>query len=128
MHMRRKPSLAPAILPLLFAGCELDGTAGEPTAAHLEVHVQTWFHDTPVRVWIDGRQVLDDEVSTGAILAYAATISTQVGAGPHHLRARVDGIAADTTVSVDDTLYVGVDRMEDGRIAFHAQRTPFAYR
>jgi hypothetical protein len=63
-----------------------------------------------VKVAIDNSQVFADAVTTGSILAFAAIVPVQVFKGTHLLNVTVaDSVSKDTTFTIADTLYIGVN-------------------
>jgi hypothetical protein len=96
----------------------------------VQIHLQSGFSHTPVRVSVDFSQVFADTVTTGLVLAVAAIIPVQVVNGPHLLNVTVaDSIAKGTTSTIADTLHIGVNyNATSSRISYAFQRQPFYYR
>ena len=115
---------------LLFYSCE-SGTEPEVKQAKVfEIHLQSSYNKTPVQVIFDSKIVLNDTISTGSILAYAAIIPLKVSQGKHKMRAIINNIAeAETLLIVGDSLYATVNyNPENNTIYFGGQTWPFPYK
>jgi hypothetical protein len=116
---------------LLAPACDTLTEAPPPPLADVcQIHLQTGFSHTPVKVAVDNSQVFADSVTTGLALAVAAIIPVQVSKGTHGLNVTVGSSAfKDTTFAIADTLYVGVTYdATTSRITYVLQRRPFYYR
>ena len=94
------------------------------------IHLQSWFSNTPVIVFVDESQVFADTVSTGYAVAVAAIIPVQINQGPHLLTVTIPNrVSKDTLFSIYDTLYAAVyyDSAK-ATIDYHFQRNQFGYR
>ena len=105
----------------------------EPTnqdvADLFQIHLQGWFSNTPVKVRLDYSQIFIDTVTTGSIIAVAAIIPAKVYKGTHFLSVTADSITNDTTFTITDTLYIGVNYSStNSRITYRFQHYPFGYR
>jgi hypothetical protein len=116
---------------MLQPACETSTEAPPQTLADVcQIHLQSGFSNTPVKVSVDFSQVFSDTVTTGSILAFAAIIPVQVSIGTHFLNVTVaNSVSKDTAFTIADTLYIGVnyDATIPG-ITYHFQRWPFYYR
>ena len=112
----------------LLTGCGSDTSAPEPQRI-LEVHLQTWFADTPVRVEVNEMPVLDARITTGSILAFAAIVRVHVDDGRHLLEVKADDITGVIETVVPDTSYIGVCyNATEHHLTFIPSKRPFAYR
>lgn len=94
----------------------------------LEIHLQSWFDSTWVRIDVDESIVTEKKVSTGEILAYAAIIPVKVKRGEHQLHVEINNnVESDTSFIVEDTLYAGINYGNEN-ISFKFQRNPFSYK
>ena len=98
-----------------------------------QIHLQAWFSQTDVYVNVDSSRIFQGNVSTGSTLGYAAIIPVQVSKGTHTLGVFIWSSAlsakpTDTTFTIADTLYIGVNFDERaGKVTFIYQTTPFLY-
>jgi hypothetical protein len=116
---------------LLQPACNSAADAPPPALADVcQIHLQSGFYKTPVRVSVDFSQVFADTVTTSLVLAVAAMIPVQVYNGTHLLNVTVPNLVSkDTTFTIADTLYIGVNYdATTPRITYHFQRLPFHYR
>jgi hypothetical protein len=119
------------VLIFLFNNCN---NSTEPTiqefAKLFEIHLQGGFSNTPVKVKVDNSQLLNDTVTTGSILAYAAIIPAQINKGLHSLSITIDdSITKDTTFTINDTLYIGVNyKQSTSSINYYFRYHSFPYR
>ncbi len=121
-----------AVLAMVFLSCKDQGT-NQPQGSisrAFEIHLQTWFFNTPVVVSLDGSQIFSNTVSTGSILAFAAIIPVQTIQGMHKLTVTVaNSVSKDSIFMVSDTLYAGVNyNATNGNITYNLQRSGFPYR
>jgi hypothetical protein len=112
--------------------CEHEGTT-QPQATPakvFQIHLQSWFSNTPVFVSVDQTQVFADTVSTGYAIAVAAVIPVQVNQGTHKLGVNIANfLFKDTSFTIYDSLYVGVHYdSANAVISYRFQRNPFVYR
>ena len=126
-----------ALAPLLVASvihfaCTDGGTTQPelPMAEVFEIHLQTWFSNTPVAISVDQGRVFNDTVTTGSSLAVAAIIPVHLTQGVHRLNVTVAGtVSKDTTFTISDSLFVGVGYdMNTETITYRFQRNRFPYR
>ena len=116
---------------LLQPACNKSTEVLPPALADLcQIHLQGWFSHTPVKVIVDNSQVFSDTIATGSILAFAAIIPVQVSQGTHGLIVTAaDLVSNDTTFTINDTLYIGVNYDEvTSNIRYVFQDRPFYYR
>lgn len=141
-HLSTQMWLYPSVLALLLValtllvtavtGCSLTTSEDDLDARSADlfaVHVQRFYHETPIRLKLDNQVILDDTVTTSLFLGVASIVPVDIQNGRHQLRATVDGkVSAEKTFVVKDTLYlvVNYDR-ERQEIIFGAQRTGFLY-
>ena len=98
-----------------------------------QIHLQASFSQTYVYVNVDSSRVFQGNVSTGSTLGYAAIIPVQVSRGTHALSVFVlssalSAFPTDTTFTIADTLYIGVNfDANAGKITFTYRTTPFQY-
>ncbi len=91
MKIKILPPITPIIILsmlvlLLQPACNKSTEVLPPAFADLcQIHLQSWFSDTPVKVIVDNSQVFADTITTGSILAFAAIIPVQVSQGAHEL-------------------------------------------
>ncbi len=127
-----RTSICFAVFLMAFYGCADTGTVEPepPMAQAFAVHLQSGYAHTPVIVSIDHARVFQDTVSTGYVLAFAAIIPVNVTQGTHTLTVTVpDKVSKDTTFTIVDTLYAGVQYSAAARrIDVEFQKSPFFYR
>jgi hypothetical protein len=124
------PLLALGLLAVQ-SGCNSSTEAPPATIAQVcQIHLQSGFSHTPVRVSIDFSQVFSDTVTSGIIAPVAAIIPVQVYNGTHLLNVTVpNSVSKDTMFTIADSLYIGVNYdATTPRITYHFQRLPFYYR
>jgi len=117
------------VISLYSCNNNVDSTDQE-IADLFQIHLQSWFSNTPVKVRVDYSQIFVDTVTTGSIIAVAAIIPVEIYRGTHFLSVTVaDSITNDTTFSINDTLYIGVNYSSTtSRITYRFQQYPFGYR
>ena len=127
-HKKMQPVLG-FLAIVIILGCGSDDCTLRPERI-LEVHLQTGFVDTPVRVEVDETLVLDARITTGTVLAFAAIVPVAVNDTRHLLGVQVDSLAiAVTEILVSETPYVGVCYDEAERaVTFVPSAQPFVYR
>ena len=83
-----------------------------------------------MKVIVDNSQVFSDTITTGSILAFAAIIPVQVSQGTYGLIVSVaDTASNDTTFTITDTLYIGVNYDEiTSKIRYVFRDRSFPYR
>jgi len=119
--------IASSVIFILF-GC----TSTDPNESSIhdfEIHLQAWFSNTPVEVFLDDSLFFRDTVSTGSIIAIAKIIPTNLVEGKHELRVTANG---DTeyveTFEIKSTLYVGVTyESTQSKISFNFRTDKFYY-
>lgn len=95
-------------------------TAPNASAGLCQIDLQSWFDNTPVKVKVDNCQVFSDTISTEPILAFAAIFQIQVSKGTHEIVVSIaDTLFNDTTFTIKDTLYIGVN--------YHAINSKISY-
>ena len=98
-----------------------------------QIRLQSWFSQTDVYVNVDSSRVFQGNISTGSTSGYAAIIPVQVSKGTHTLSVFVlssalSAFPTDTTFTIADTLYIGVNfDAHPGKITFTYRTTPFLY-
>ena len=96
------------IMMFLISGC----TSTDPNEVlkhDIEIHLQSWYSNTPVEVYLDDSLILSDTVSTGYILAFASIIPMTISEGTHNLRVKANThVEFEENFEVKSTLYVGV--------------------
>jgi hypothetical protein len=123
--------LLASVLVTLQLACDTSTDVPPPPLADVcQIHLGSWFSHTPVKVAVDNSQVFADTVTTGSVLAFAAIIPVQVSKGTHGLNVTIVGsVSKDTTFTIADTLYIGVNyNATSSRISYALQRQPFYYR
>lgn len=121
-------------LPLLIlGGCKDNGVALQLSPAVFRVDLQSQFLDDSVRLTVDSQTVFSGRVTTNSSLGLARSISVDANIGEHNVLVEVihpyRGAEKDTTVSVTDTLTVGVTLDERSRtLYFHLYRFLIPYR
>ena len=116
-----------ALFFFLF-GCS-SKVPNESSKHNFEIHLQSWFSNTPVKVFFDDSLVLEDTVSTGSIIGIAKIIPMNISEGKHKLRITANGSAEyEEIFEINSTLYVGVS-YESARsnISFIFQNEQFYY-
>lgn len=94
-------------------------------AKKFEIHLQRHFNNTHVFIRIDGKSIFSGAVSTNYVVGLAATISPQLQAGEHEIETFIQGLEADTTFSVKDTLIIGITYDESPEeISYHFYEPP----
>ncbi len=119
---------------MLQPACHTTTEVSSPDLANVcQIHLQAWFSQSSVTVTIDNSRVFAGYVSTGAVLGYAAILPVQVTKGTHGLNVTVfnslSSLASkDTTFTVADTLYIGVNYDNTtSQIKYYFSRRPFLY-
>jgi len=118
-----------AAISIMLLSCN-EATQLEPTYAEVfQVHLQSYYSQTPVEMKIDNSEVFSGTISTGAILGFAQLIPLQVMPGEHSMSVNVNhALTKDTSFSLGDTLYVGVEYdAVNSRITYLFQRERFVY-
>ncbi len=125
-------SMVALVALVALASCNDEGTVlPEPPAAKVfQIHLQGGFSHTPVSVTVDHQSVFADTVTSNLSLSLAAIIPVQVNQGTHTLNVTVpDTISQDTTFTIADTLYIGVNYSSTSRrLDFRFQGERFYYR
>jgi hypothetical protein len=122
------------VLALLILGsCKDNGEILQSSPAVFRVDLQWQFLDDSVRVTVDSRMVFSGRVTTNSSLGLAKSISVDGNIGQHEVLVQVvhpyRGAEKDTTVSVTDTLTVGVTLDERSRtLYFHLYPFVIPYR
>jgi hypothetical protein len=104
----RKSILMLSIVVLAVAGCDDD----KPENKDLSLHVQSEFDGDQIVIEVDGKIVLDQEVTTNPVLGVDldAMKTFSFARGVHSIKIKVN--EADeliTTVQLDSDLYIGVN-------------------
>ena len=114
---------------IFFIGCSAKDPT-EPSNQEFEIHLQTWYSNTPVEVDLDNSLIMKDTISTGAIIAVAKIIPVTVSTGNHKLCV----VANETSEHMElfeirSKLYVGVIyNPTQSYISFNFQTEKFLYR
>lgn len=113
-----------------FYSCNNDvGPVNQEFADLFQIHLQNGFSNTPVKVRVDYSQVFFDTVSTGYVLSVAAIIPVKIRKGTHFLSVTAGSTTSNTTFTIADTLYIGVNYSStNSRITYRFQQYPFGYR
>jgi hypothetical protein len=119
------------VIMMFQLGCDTNTTGAQPTgmANEFQIHLQTWYAQTPVIVAIDNVQVFSDTISTGSIIGIAAVVSPKVTNGTHSLRVTIaNAISKDTTFTIQDTLYISANyNSQNSQIIYYFTRNRFLY-
>jgi len=121
--------LGVAAISITLLSCN-EATQPEPKYAEVfQVHLQSYYSQTPVEVKIDNSEVFSGTISTGAVLGFARIVPLQVMPGVHSMSVNVaHALTKDTSFTLSDSLYVGVGYdAVNPRITFVFQRERFAY-
>lgn len=119
------------LLVFSFYSCNNNVDSNNQEIANLfQIHLQGGFSNTPVKVNVDYSQTFNDTVTTGSIIAVAAIIPVDIYKGTHLLKVTIaDSITKDTTFTINDTLYIGVNYSPStSNITYNFRHTPFPYR
>lgn len=119
------------LLVISFYNCNNNvDTTNQEIANIFEIHLQGGFSYTPVKVRVDYSQIFSDTVTTIPALEVADIIPAQIYKGTHSLSITVaDSITNDTTFTINDTLYIGVNYSPTTfRITYNFRHLPFRYR
>ena len=127
MKRARNKIIILSVIFIIF-GC----TSTDPTESSnhdFEIHLQAWFSNTPVEVFLDDSLFFRDTVSTGSIIAIAMIIPTNIVEGRHELRVVANGESEYVeTFEIKSTLYVGVTyESTQSEISFNFQTDKFYY-
>lgn len=116
------------IILFLVSGCK-SKISNELSNQDIEIHLQGWFSDTPVEVYLDNSSVFLDTVSTGSIIAVAMIIPMNISEGKHKLRVKVgDSVESEEVFEIESTLFIGVNYdSTERKILFSLQKEPFIY-
>jgi hypothetical protein len=125
---RAKNKIFAVSVILILLGC----TSTDPNESSnhdFEIHLQAWFSNTPVEVFLDDSLFLRDSISTESSIAIARIIPTNLVEGTHELRVIANGEAEYMeTFEIKSTLYVGVIyESTQSKISFHFQTDKFYY-
>ncbi len=111
-------------------GCDNAAETGPTTLAKMcEIHLQSWFSQTRVEVFVDHARLFGDTVSSNPIVGLSKVIPVQIANGPHSLRVVVsDTVSKDSSFTIQDTLFIGVSYdQKESQIYFFYSRDRFWY-
>jgi len=118
------------LLFIIFVVSGCNSTDPNNISKHdIEIHLQSWFSNTPVKVFLNDSLMLSDTISTGSILAYASIIPVTLSEGEHKLHVMANKNAElEDWFEVNSTLYIGVhyDSLQS-KISYIFQNNPFYY-
>lgn len=124
------------LLVLILSGCLLPGcskdkehpnTSGEKHKLSIAAHSD--FNNDLVTIYIDGKSIFNQKITTNNTLSYAAGTTDSVFAGQHLIKVVVNGIVSKKqTFTISNDLYIGINYTpQESQISFHLQNHPFAY-
>lgn len=94
----------------------------------LEVHLQSSFDQTPVRITLDSQVIFDSLATTDHIVGLATRVSIRTSPGVHTLKLLINGEQQDAQqIIVDPILHVGVAYNSSGEIVIRFSKSDFVY-
>lgn len=115
----------------LLPGCSKDkehsNTSGEKHKLGIAAHSD--FNNDLVTIYIDGKSIFNQKITTNNVLSYAASTTDSVFAGQHLIKVVVNGIVSKKqTFTISNDLYIGINYTpQESQISFLLQNHPFAY-
>jgi hypothetical protein len=113
---------------LLASSCQVFAPE-DNEAGLLEVHLQSSFDHTPVRITLDTQVIFDSLATTDHRIGLAERVSARTSSGVHTLELLIDGAHKEAQqISLGPVLlYVGVEYNQDGEIVFRFNQSGFVY-
>jgi hypothetical protein len=106
--------------------CKKEKTSNEKFALHVDL--QYSFDNDKVQIFIDGKEVYNNIVSTNDLLGFAAGFSLEKESGLHTLSVKLNDNITDAKIfTLDKELYIGVSHGSVEGFRFRIQDTPFGY-
>lgn len=100
----------------------------ENDAGLLEVHLQSAFEQTPVRIELDSQVIFDSLATTNHIAGLAERVATRTSSGAHILEVLIDNEHRSTQqVILGPALYVGIQYRSGGEITVQYSKSAFSY-
>ena len=124
-------SLLLFIASIVMPGCkknhEPENPSGEKFSLSLAAHHS--FNNDRLVIYVDGKPVFNEKVTSNPTIGYAGGTKVTVNAGQHTIKVVINGIVTKKqSITVSADVYVGINyKVQGSQVSFLVQDHPFGY-